>query len=357
MKYFPFSNIRALFFGPALLLLASCGSYQYTGYEHDGIYSPENREAVTANDHAESYEEALYYKQLFAQKAEQFSNIPQEGAIFTDIEGYTSTGMYEDQSFMQEGIAYQGGNAPWGQEVDEISINVYNSPFFSPFYHPYMSPYYGGFYDPFWMNRYGYGYGYGWNHWGYGYPYHNPWRWNRWGWNAGLAVHSPFYGYYRYGNYNPYYSRNNVAYNSTRRSSYTDYNNSSIVRNNSKARSSRIQDYSNSRGIRAERSSALLRSNRGDNDDRTYSTRTTRVESPKSRSRSNSNSTYRSSNSRSYERSTQARSSRSTRSYDTNRQVRRSTSTSRSSGTMRSSSSTPRSSGTSSSRSSRGRGN
>lgn len=362
MRHFDLLNskIRVLFLAPALLLLASCGSYQYAGYEHDGIYSPENREAVTTNDYDESYEEALYYKQLFAQQAEQFGNIPEEGAIFTNIEDYSSAGMYEDESFMQDRIAYQGGNAPWGDQPDEIAINIYNnSPYF---YGSYMGPYYaGGFYDPFWMDRFGYGYGFGWNHWRYGYGYHNPYRWNMgfgwnhwgmnpWGWNAGWAYNNPYYLHGNSYGY-PYYNRKNVSYSNSRRDTYTKNSN---LRSNSQARSSRIQSYANSSGVRADRSSAVLRSNRSSSDSRTYSTRASRVESPQSRSRSNSNAVYRSN--RSSDRSTQTRSSRS---YDTSSQVRRSSSTSRSTPAVRSSSSSSRSSGTSSgsSRSSRGRGN
>lgn len=372
MKLLNLLNVRALFFGPALLLLASCGSYQYAGYEHDGIYSPENREAVTANEHAESYDDALYYKQLFANKAEQFNNVPEEGAIFTNIDSYSSTGMYEDEMFMQEGVDYQGGNAPWGDQPDEYAVNFYGSPYGSPFFGPFMSPFHMGMYDPFWggMGINGMGWGPGFGH-GYGYGFHNPWRWNRWGmspWNYGFynpwgfnrwgfhnswAMHNPyFYG----GGYGSRLDFRDPAYANGRRGSLSDYR-SENTRSNLSARSSRIQDYSNARGIRADRNSrsAVLRGNRSSTDNRTYSTRASRVESRSGRARSNS--AYSRSNRRSYESATQARSSnRAVRANNRSSQVRRSSSTSRSSGTVRSSSSS-RSSGMGSSRSSRGRGN
>ena len=374
MQQFDLFNfkIRAIFFAPALLLLASCGSYQYSGYGNDGIYSSssEDRETITSDDYEESYEDALYYKQLFAEKAEQFGNVPEEGAIFTDIDGYTSTGMYEDELFLQEDLNYNGGNAPWGADPDEIAINFYGSYYpYVPFYDPY-NPYlgYAGFYNyhynPFFGRNFGRGYGYGFNYgygrnpWRFNYGYHNTWGWNYW--NAG--IYHPYHYGYGYGT--PYlgsYTRKDVAYSDSRRDSRTDFRLNS--RNNSDARSSRVGDYANSRGVRAERSSLLLRSNRTASENRTYSTRASRVESVQSRARSRSNSDYRSNNSRSYDRSTEARSSRSRREYNNNTstQTRQSTSTSRSRGTVRSSSSSSRSSGSSgssgSSRSNRGRGN
>ncbi|WP_424495050.1 hypothetical protein [Salinimicrobium sp. GXAS 041] len=370
---------RALLFAPVLLLLASCGSYQYSGYGSDGIYSSsEKKEAVTADDYVESYEESLYYKQLFAESAERFGNVPTEGAIFTDIDGYTSTGAYDNEMFVQEDLQYRGGSAPWGADPDEIAINIYGNnypyaPYFDP-YNPYMG--YVGFYNynynPFFGRDfgrgYGFGYGYGYGYatspwygypWRYSYGYYNSWGWNYW--NSGWNRH-PYYYDYGYPYSTPYYFRRNVAYNEGRRNSYMDFR--SEGRSNADARSSRIQSYSNSRGVRADRSSLLLRSNRTASQNRTYSTRASRVETADSRSRGRSNSAYRSSsNTRSYERSTEARTTRRSNTYNNNssREVRRSTSNSRSSGTVRSSSSS-RSSGTSrssggSSRSSRGRGN
>ncbi len=375
--YLPSFMQRALLFAPVLLLLASCGSYQYSGYGNDGIYSSssEERKTVTADDYDESYEESLYYKQLFAESAERFGNVPAEGAIFTDIDGYTSTGMYDEEMFIQEDLDYNGGNAPWGTDPDEIAINIYSNNYpYAPYFDPY-NPYLGyvGFYNfnynPFFGRDFGRGYGYGYgmgygygiNPW-YGYPwrnnygYYNTWGWSYW--NAGWNRHPYYHGYGHHYSY-PYYSRRDVAYNNGRRNSYMDYR--SEGRSNADARSSRIQSYSNSRGVRADRSSALLRSNRTASQNRTYSTRASRVETAQSRARSRSNSDYNRSNTRSYERNTQARSTRSNRYNNTSSQARRTTNTSRSSGTVRSSSSSSRSSGTSrssgSSRSSRGRGN
>lgn len=335
-------NIRALFFAfSALLLLASCSSYQYAGYDNDGIYSSDQEEAYTANDYEESYENALYYQQLFAEKADQFGNVPEEGAIFTDIDSYSS-GAYDEN--MQEDLDYTVGRAAWGSDPDEIAINIYNDPFYYPYYGGYY-PYYAGFYDPFWYPGY---YGYGYYPYRYGYGYYNSWNigfgfgfgWSSWRYGY------PYYGYHRYpylSHYYPYYSYRNVAYNTGRRDSYANSYRSN--RTNLDARTSRVRNYSNPRNIRAGRSNY---------DQRTYQTRTSRVRSTSTPSR-RSNSTYnrgRSSNNRS------ASQVRTTRSRSNNSSVR--TRTSRSSSgnnSVRSSSSSSRSSGSTTSRSSRGRGN
>lgn len=340
-RYYRLFNIRALFFSfSALLLLASCSSYQYAGYENDGIYSSDRDEAYTANDYEESYEDALYYKQLFAQKSEQFANVPEEGAIFTDIDSYNS-GAY-DGDFTQEDLDYTVGRAAWGSHADQISINIYQDPFHRPFF----SPFYAGFYDPFWgdpyfhhgfgfpfgyYNNWNFGFGFGWNSWRYGHPYYTPfWR-----------HHSPFYGNYFY----PHYNQRSVAYNTTRRNSYRDYD--GYNRTNINTRASRVQSYSNPRNVRAVRSNADYRTS---TNDRTYRTRSTRVRSTSSPVRRNSTySRSRSSSEVRSVRSNQTRSNNSTR-------VRSTRSSSGNNNAVRSSSSSSRSSGTTS-RSSRGRGN
>lgn len=335
----------------ALFLLASCSSYQYTGYENDGIYSSSSTgEAYTADDYEESYEDALYYQNLFGEKAAEFEAVPQEGAIFTDVESYSS-GQYDENMFGAEGLEYEPGRAAWGSDPDVIAVNVYNnySPFYSPYGFGYGYPYYAGFYDPFYGPGY-YPYRYYNPYYGYGYPY----AYNSWRWNIGLGFGwGHYYGhryspYYPYGyKYYPNYRRSNVAYSNSRRDGYSDnYRARQYSENN---RTSRIQSYSNSRNVRA--AGTVLR----DTDGRTYRTRSTRVRSTTSQPRTRE--VYRTSTRRSEvpavrrsapQRNTapQTRTSRSSRSNN--------------SGTYRSSSSNTRSSGTSSgsSRSSRGgRGN
>ena len=72
----------------AVLTLASCGSYQYAGYDQDGIYNSEGT--------GSTYEEAPqdrnsngYYANLFAEKSNQYEAVPQENAVFIDVEAYS----------------------------------------------------------------------------------------------------------------------------------------------------------------------------------------------------------------------------------------------------------------------------
>ena len=367
MKLYKLKMIRAAFFGPALLLLASCSSYQYAGYDNDGIYSSDNREAVAANEEEDSYGESQYYEQLFAEQSAQYDQLPEEGMIFTNIDAYSSTGAYDESAFVDQELAYQGGNAPWGEDIDEVSINIYSN--MSPFYHG--PRYMGGFYDPY--MRYGYGgfYGHRWSPWGYGgygygyghrFGFYSPWNTHRWGWRSGWGHYNPYrHGYgYGYGGVvsRPAYGYNdrNVSYSRTGRNA--NYNeDSGLVRSSSIVRSSRRDSYSNSSEVRADRTrSALARTSRSlsDSNDRTYRTRSSRVESPKTQTRRSAI------NSRSTDTRREVRSTQTRRSYNTP-QLRRRTSTSRSSGTVRSApttrSSGTRSSGTRTSRSRGGRGN
>ena len=71
------------------LMLASCGSYQYVGYDSDGIYDDqvviyqeETRPAPTNNNSE--------YQEYFDDKSKQYDVIPQEDVIFTDIDSYSS---------------------------------------------------------------------------------------------------------------------------------------------------------------------------------------------------------------------------------------------------------------------------
>src|SRR5690625_1583734 len=91
------NNTRALLAGPLLLLLASCGSTQYVGYENDGIYSSLNQPAYAATEEATKEEEnnkGSYYQQLFQREVEQL-NAAKEQTVFTDVESYSS-GNYDE---------------------------------------------------------------------------------------------------------------------------------------------------------------------------------------------------------------------------------------------------------------------
>lgn len=347
-RYYKLLNLRSLLTAlGSLFLLASCSSYQYAGYDNDGIYSSSNQqEAYTANDYEESYEDALYYKNLFGQKAEEFEAVPANGAIFTDVESYSS-GQYNENMFGAEGLEYEPGRAAWGTDPDEIAINVYNNyPFYGPYAFGFGHPFYGGFYDPFFGPRY-FRYGF-YDPFFYGHPYaYHSWRWNM-GWGFGWDAYYgyghrfspwfPYGGYYR--NYYPSYNRRDVAYNTGRRDTYANSYRDRQV--NTDSRMSRIQGYSNSRNVRAAGTNL--------NDNRTYQTRTERVRSSSSRRAD------------AYRSATQRRSVPAVRSgsYENSRPAVRSSRSSGDNSAYRTSSSTTRSSSSgttsSSSRSSRGRG-
>src|SRR5210317_2467410 len=85
-------------------ILASCGSYQYVGYDNDGIYGSEaivTEQPVTSNN-------TNYYKNYFAEKSQQLV-IPEEDIIFTDIDSYEG-----DYNEVEDSI-YVTGYAGWGQ--------------------------------------------------------------------------------------------------------------------------------------------------------------------------------------------------------------------------------------------------
>ena len=341
----------------SFLLLASCGSYEYSGYETDGIYGDANRgyERQDQNVNQEDNKKD-YYKSLFAEEAALYGDVLAEGAIFTDVDSYSSTGDFEAGD--QVNVNYHGGNAPWGNDPDTYSINIINTG-------PYafgMYPYWGGLYayDPFFGPGY-WGPGYyrpGFYH--YGFAYHNPAFWPNpygigyggWNYGYGFAVHPFIYG--AGGWYNPYnfyrpryfndYNRNNIAYSAGRRNTTSSYGNSN-------ATNLRNATNLNSRG-RSSSYSRSIRNLRNSNDDYGITRRT--VSREYNPARVNSNSPYRSSNSRSYERSTRSRGT-----YSQPTTTRRASSTVRSSTSTRSSGSTRSSSGgrSSSSGSNRGRGN
>ena len=222
MKLFNITSKIFLFIlAPAsLFLLASCGSYQYSGNE-DGIYGEADRDYERQNQNATQNNNSGYYKNLFAEEAALYGEVLSETTIFTDVDSYSSTGNYQPGD---DQTNYIGGQAPWGNDPDSYTINIYNNGLYGGFYNPYWG---GGLYgfDPFWGPGF---YGPSWYRPGfYGPGFYGPY-W-RSGWNIGIGFGS-FYGYGMgyggfYGSpfwYNPYnhythrytHFRQNVAYNS-----------------------------------------------------------------------------------------------------------------------------------------------
>lgn len=338
----------------AVFALASCGSYQYSGYESDGIYG-ESRPGIWEQQEPEVTEvrpnnENSYYKNLFAQQS-QMVDEALESDVFTDVDSYSSNDGYENYSEAGGDVAYVGGNAPWGQDPDTYTVNVYNNGFYGGFYSPWRygygfgSPYYGGWYDPYWPGYWGGGYG--------PYAFSGP-RWSfGFGYGFGLGFgyasrfgyHNPYLPYYNpYGHYNNQYN-NRYTYNTGRRNTRAAYTEGQSRRD---SYSQRIRDIRSSRS--SEYGTSRVRSNTGNSDARVYTRTSRRSEPTRSYDRSQNSSP-------SYERSSRSsnttyRSSTSRRSSGTSRPTttRSSSSSSRSSGT------TTRSSGGSSSRGGRGGG-
>lgn len=359
---------KALFFmAPvSFLMLASCGSYQYSGYESDGIYGDTNRTYDRTNEQNQAASEdrnSSYYKKLFSEEAALYGDVIAEGAIFTDVEGYSSTGDYDALS--AQATNYDGGNAPWGEDPDRYTINIIDNGFYGGFYDPYFAFGLYGFnpntyISPFWgPGFYGPGVWGPWGPWGITNRFYGPYHYGS-GFAFGFPVHPFFYGGYGYHNPynfygNRYFNRDHIAYNNGRRNSYSSYrsNQNSYLRN-ATTLSDRGRSSSYSRSIRN------LRNSDDDNGitrrtySRDYQTRSS-VNSPYSTNRRAE--TYRRS-SNTNRNSNYSRQSSNTRNSAT---VRSNNSGSRSSGTVRSSSgSSGRSSGTirsSSGSSSRGRGN
>lgn len=323
-----------------MTVLTSCGSFQYVGYDNDGIYSSEdyNTTDVEQPVATTSSNDSEYYKNYFADTSAQLEAVIEDNEIFTDIDSYEGNYLEKAQDTIEERPVYGG----WGQNNESITINIIDNGWY-------------GWNDPWLWNV---GWGYGWNNWGWG----RPWRWNygwnygygwnNWGWNAGWG-----YGWNNWG-WNGYYRGNRYAYNAGRRGSVI--NNSYLNRasrstsalsrrNNPSSRLSRSATGSN-----VGRSNSAVRSSRNSTI-RNPSTRSnTRITRPRSTSRSSG--TVRSARS-SRSSSGTIRSTRSSRSSSGS--VRSSRSSSRSSGSMRSSGSSRSSSsgsrsGGSSSR--RGRG-
>jgi len=362
--YYTFKNRLSLLLAPmALFALVSCGSYQYSGYEADGIYG-ESRPGIweQPNQNQETTEvrpnsNNSYYKDLFAQQSEMVGEVL-ESEVFTDVDSYTSNDGYENYSEVGGDVAYVGGNAPWGEDPDTYTVNIYNNGF-------YGNRFYGGFYSP-WNYGYAYGRGFGFPYGGWYDPYwgggYGGYAYGGSGWNIGFGFghgryHYPFYNSYfnmRYSYYQhmgyPYYqnSYNNIAYNRGRRNSTnTSYRTGGNERN-SYSRS--IRDIRNSRS--SDYNTSRVRNSVGSTDSRVY-TRTSRRSEPSrayDQTRENSRTYNRASRSNSNNSTYRSSSSRSSSSSSRPTTTRSSSSSSRSSGT------TTRSSGGRSSRGSRGGG-
>jgi len=238
-------RLSLVFTGVLALLLTSCGVYYDPGYaSEDGIYTSES--STTANEGA--VDKTNYYKQYFQSKDKTFEDLPEEGAVFTDIDSYSTTESLDEEGYIviEENEEYQGGNAGWGSNgTDDVTINIYNTPAigFGGF---------NGFYGGFGYGGFGYG-GYGFNPYWYGFG--NPY-WYRPFWGIGYSPYGfGFGGAFCYPYYGGYGYYNTIAYQRGRRN--IDYSSGRVAtRGRSNARTSysrselnrRIVSRSNPRG-------------------------------------------------------------------------------------------------------------
>lgn len=214
-----YSSLKSrIFFGAGLfglLVFTSCGS-SYYGAEAagDGIYANttgDNSSEVTQTQEDKSN----YYKQYFQSKDKAYEEIPEDGAVFTDVEAYhTTESLDEEGNIIIEEQYYDEGYGAWGTNSGNVSVNMYGGVGFGVGIGFGWGWGYGGWYNP-WYNPY-----WGWG-WGYG-GWYNPW------WGYGCYYPTPYYGHGYYNGYN-----NGYAYNRGRRN--TDYY---AARSTSRGRSS-----------------------------------------------------------------------------------------------------------------------
>ena len=143
-----------------ILLVSSCGSYQYVGMYDDGIYNSfEDEEKNYAYDsNYDPDNNNSYYEDYFKGKVSEYD-------LTEDME---NTGAPDDYNYNTQNSSENESYAGWGQNVDSnVVINIQTRP--------------------------NYGMYWGWNNWGW-----NNWGWNNWRWNN--------WGYPIYGFYDPYFS-------------------------------------------------------------------------------------------------------------------------------------------------------
>jgi len=293
-----------------------------------------------------------YYKNMFAQQSDMVGKMLQND-IFTNVEDYSSNDGYDDYSTAAGDVAYIEGNAPWGNDPDTYTINIYNNsssfgygfrggfgygygfgyPYYGSFYDPFYDPFFDPYFSPF-ATR------------GWVIGFNNPWIYRGFGYSP-YGFGNPWYNHGRYGYGYPYRGgAYNVAYNRGRRTT-ANYRSSTRSDRSDYARSIRNIRNAQADGVRSR--SRTRTSNDGYNRDNVYSRTSRRTETSGYYDRSNSRTSspaYRSSRTNTSRASESSYPSR--RSSSTTRSVRSSNSTSRSSGT------TTRSSSSGSSRTSRG---
>ncbi len=280
-------NAPSFILGLSALLFIACGAHQESDYrDNDGIYATQSQ---TVAENGENTSKDSYYKQYFNSKTDSYQDLPDEGAIFTDIDAYhTTESMNEEGEIIIEEVE-EDQYAGWGENSGQVTVNVYDNGFNNGFgawgwNRPYWWYGAGWGYSNYWYGPY-YGIGFGWGYpyygyYGYGYPIYNGGYYNNY--------YNPYYG-------NPY---NGYAYTRGRRNSdYHSGRNSSRSRNYDGIRSNRELV---ERGRSNATNQRFSRESRSDSRSRNARTTTYRPNSQSSRTRPNTSTSRRSSmNSRS----------------------------------------------------------
>ena len=119
------------------MVLISCGSYKNSSYyDRDGIYGNDDRQ-VSSNNSQNSNQ----YKDYFSSRIDQNDTL----TSFTDVDKYDNANNNQNSNAQ----SYSTGNAGWGSNAGNVTVNVYDNSF------GWNTGWYYGGYSPYW----------GWNSW------------------------------------------------------------------------------------------------------------------------------------------------------------------------------------------------
>jgi hypothetical protein len=184
------------------LIMTSCGSYQYVGYDDDGIYSSGsergNEEIIVEQQPVTTSTDNNYFENYFQENKAQLDAITaSQEDVFTDVDSYQS----ENQAVQQDTIADRVPYGGWGQTNENITINYIDNGWnWGLWNDPWMWGINSGWGWGTWNARFGWGWGWA-RPWNWGWGWNAGWGWGgfgpgwSWGWNAGWGWGYPGYGW------------------------------------------------------------------------------------------------------------------------------------------------------------------
>ena len=246
--------------GLMALLITSCGSYQNSSSDNDGIYGNGSQRTENQQSAASNY----HYKDYFG----SLQGTDEQVEIFTDVNSYRTI----PTDSIDNRTTYATGNAGWGSDNDNIVVNVYDNNWGY------------GMWNNYWYSGWGWNVGMGWNSWygpGWGMGWNN-WYGPGWGWNS---YYYPYYGVnnYYYNNWNHYAHhdgirgvRNNM-YGSSRSSANRSYATGRRV-NSAYSNGTRSTSYSTTRNTSFNNTrNSVQSSTRGTTRQSTYNSQSTPI--------------------------------------------------------------------------------